>query len=59
MGTESSLNDVNVGFVFPTTFKEALRQQKVENMNIGIGQDLSTNSSQNTNGIKILNVRKK
>jgi len=58
-GLESSLNDVNVGFAFPTTYKEALRQQKIENMNIGIGQDLSTNPSQNTNEIKILNVRKK
>ena len=55
----NSLSEAGVGYKFLPTFEGALRQQKVENMNMGIGQDLSTNSSQNASGIKIINVRKK
>ena len=41
-GLEESLNDVNVGFVFPTTFKEALQKQRIEkmNMDMGLGNNL-------------------
>ena len=47
-GLESSLNDVNVGFVFPTTFKEALQKQRTEkmNMDIGLGENLPANPQQ-------------
>jgi len=42
-----SLQDANVGHIFPATFKEALQKQRSEimNMDIGLGNNLPAQSS--------------